>query len=327
MDGGRFSDFICRLFKLSGKFVMLRKILLFLVLAVSGSVASGGPYAPPVGEPNCTAIHTDDPNFVAWATAATIERGYVDISAPSKGYASHGVPEDAIGEAEGDIFSVVSLGDGGAATLTFEYAIANGPGYDFAVFENAFNDTFLELAYVEVSSDGTNFFGFDSVSLTQMDTQIDNSGSVDTTDIHNLAGKYRCGYGTPFDLEELADVNSLLDVNCVTHVRVIDVVGCIQLADFNADGIVNFSDYSIFAAAYLSEQGDENWNQQCDIYDPADDVIDMLDFLWFVDEWLADYARYDSQGHQINDPWPTDFPTGGFDLDAVGVINEKTVVE
>ena len=51
----------------------------------------------------------------------------------------------------------------------------------------------------------------------------------------------------------------------------------------------------------------------------------MLDFAWFVDEWLSenDYSRCDSQGHQINDPWPTNFPTGGFDLDAVGVINEK----
>ena len=304
---------------------MLRKSLLLLALAISSSIASAGPYAPPAGEPNSTAIYMDDPNFVAWATGITIQHGYVDISDLSKGYVSYGEPENALRKAEGDIYSVVSLGDGGVATLTFEYPITNGQGYDFAVFENAFNDTFLELAFVEVSSDGNNFFRLNSVSLTPTNTQINNSGSVDTTNIHNLAGKYYAGYGTPFDLQELKDVNSLLDVNSITHVRIIDVVGYVQPADFSGDGIVNFTDYSIFAAAYLSKPNDESWDQDCDIAQPADNIIDILDFAWFVDKWLNEnnYARYDSQGHQINDPWPTDFPTGGFDLDAVGVIHQK----
>ena len=304
---------------------MLRKSLLLLALAVSSSVAFAGPYAPPAGEPNSTAIYMDDPNFAAWATGITVQRGYVDISNPSKGYASYGEPENALGKAEGDIYSVVGLGDGGVATLTFEHAIANGPGYDFAVFENSFSDDFLELAFVEVSSDGNNFFRFNSVSLTPTNAQVGGFGILDTTNLHNFAGKYRWGYGTPFDLQELKDVNSLLDVNSITHVRIIDVVGYIQPADFSGDGIVDITDYSIFAAAYMSEPNDENWNQDCDISQPADNTIDMLDFARFVDKWLNEnnYARYDSQGHQINDPWPTDFPTGGFDLDAVGVIYQK----
>ena len=33
------------------------------------------------------------------------------------------------------------------------------------------------------------------------------------------------------------------------------------------------------------------------------------------------YASYDSQGNIINDPFPTPFETGGFDLDAIGVIH------
>jgi hypothetical protein len=304
---------------------MLRKSLLLLILAVSSSVASAGPYAPPAEEPNSTAIYMDDPNFVAWATGITIQRGYVNISEPSLGYVSYGNYSNALGKAEGGIYSVVSLGDGGVATLTFDHAITNGPGYDFAVFENAFINTFLELAFVEVSSDGNNFFRFNSVSLTPTNTQVGSFGALDTTNIHNLAGKYCAGYGTPFDLQELKDVNSLLDVNSITHVRIIDVVGYVQPADFSGDGIVNFIDYSIFAAAYLSEPNDENWNQDCDIAQPVDNIIDMLDLAWFVDEWLSEnnYASYDSQGHQINDPWPTPFYTGGFDLDAVGVIHQK----
>jgi len=277
------------------------------------------------GVQTCALPILDDPNFVAWVTGITIQRGYVNISEPSLGYVSYGNYSNALGKAEGDIYSVVSLGDGGVATLTFDHAITNGPGYDFAVFENAWNNTFLELAFVEVSSDGNNFFRFNSVSLTPTNTQVGSFGALDTTNIHNLAGKYCAGYGTPFDLQEFKDVNSLLDVNSITHVRIIDVVGYVQPADFSGDGIVNFIDYSIFAAAYLSEPNNENWNQDCDIAQPADNIIDMLDLAWFVDEWLSEnnYASYDSQGHQINDPWPTPFYTGGFDLDAVGVIHQK----
>ena len=310
---------------------MLRKSLLLLVLVVSSSVAFAGPYAPPAGEPNSTAIHMDDANFVAWATGITVERGYNDINNPNLGYASYGDDADALGKADGNSYGVVSLGDGGVATLTFDYPITNGNGYDFAVFENAFDDTFLELAFVEVSSDGNNFFRFDSVSLTPTNVQVGSFGTLDATNLHNLAGKYRQGYGTPFDLEELKDVNSLLDVNSVTHVRIIDVVGFVEPADFYGDGIVDFFDHSIFAAAYTKGPDDEDWNQDCDISEPANDTIDMLDFAQFMVKWLSenDYASYDSQRHQINDPWPTafDIGTGGFDLDAVGVINEKTFAE
>jgi len=35
------------------------------------------------------------------------------------------------------------------------------------------------------------------------------------------------------------------------------------------------------------------------------------------------FARYDSQGHKINDPWPSPYWSGGFDLDAVGVIHQR----
>lgn len=34
------------------------------------------------------------------------------------------------------------------------------------------------------------------------------------------------------------------------------------------------------------------------------------------------YATYDSYGNAVNDPYPTAFPVGGFDLDAVAVLKE-----
>ena len=56
--------------------------------------------------------------------------------------------------------NVASLGVGGSLTLGFDLTIANGPGTDFVVCENAFvfaGESFSEVAYVEVSTDGTNF--------------------------------------------------------------------------------------------------------------------------------------------------------------------------
>ena len=46
-------------------------------------------------------------------------------------------------------------------------------------------------------------------------------------DINNLAGKYRALYGTPFDLEELSDYQAI-NIDSITHIRVIDVVGSIK---------------------------------------------------------------------------------------------------
>jgi len=162
---------------------------------------------------------------------------------------------------------VVSLGDGGSAICTFQYPIKNGIGNDFAVFENSFDDTFLELAFVEVSSDGINFVRFPSHSLTDTTLQTNTFGTTDATKINNLAGKYRSSYGTPFDLQELSS-NPILNINYITHVKIIDVVGSV--------------------------------NKQ--------------------------YAKRDSYNNMINDPWPTPFPNGGFDLDAIGVIHQNTSV-
>ncbi len=190
--------------------------------------ASGGGYSPPAEQSGSEALHKDDKCFIAWATGySALTRGHMDISNPIAGNASFGDPTNALSKATGDSSGVVSLGDGGSMTLTFDRPIANGPGFDFAVFENSFSDTFLEIGFVEVSSDGVNFHRFDAISVVQTNNQIGGFGSLDTTELHNFAGKYRQGYGTPFDLEELAGRPGL-NVCAVTHVRIVDVIGCLQ---------------------------------------------------------------------------------------------------
>lgn len=208
---------------------MFQRLLFFsLFIFLPIAILRAGPYAPAAGQPGSTAISKDDPRFVEWATGISVARGLQEIDKPDLGYASYGSPSDAFGPAQGsNTTGVVSLGDGGAATITFAQPIANGPGPDFAVFENGISDTYLELAFVEVSSDDKNYFRFPSVSLTQTNTQVGGFGTLDPTNLYDLAGNYRVGYGTPFDLSELAETPGL-NVNAVTQVRVVDVVGCIE---------------------------------------------------------------------------------------------------
>lgn len=249
---------------------MIKQLLTFLILITGFASNAQGPYPPAAGVAGSTAISKDTAIIKAWATGVELQRGYIQINDTSQynggdNKASFGQAVNALGMAEGSSTEVVSLGDGGLATLTFDQLIVNGPGADFAVFENSFGDTFLELAFVEVSSDGVNFIRFPSVSLTQTANQVGAWDELDPTNIHNLAGKYRQGFGTPFDLSEL-EYNSLVDINAIRFVRIIDVVGSI---------------------------------------DPQ-------------------FAGFDSQNNIINDPWPTPFNSGGFDLDGVAVINGGT---
>jgi len=52
--------------------------------------------------------------------------------------------------------------------------------------------------------------------------------------------------------------------------------------------------------------------------------INYIKITDVVGSIAKDFCRKDSYGHIINDPYPTPFMTGGFDLDAVGVIHNTT---
>ena len=161
------------------------------------------------------------------------------------------------------------LGRSGQITLSFSTPIRNGFGSDFAVFENSFSDTFLELAYVEVSSDGSNFFRFENDSLTP--SPVAAFGEVDPTNVHNLAGKYRRGQGTPFDLDDLRGISPLLNTAAVTHVRVVDVVGDGTALDTSGDVIYDPSPTLGSAGFDLDGVGVLN------AFEYSSDVIDFED--------------------------------------------------
>jgi len=207
-------------------------------------------------------VSAEDPLLVAWATAIDLVRGPTDLANTEADTVTAGEPQDVIGPYTP---AGVSLGDGGMATLTFDQPMYDGEGPDFVVFENGFpsgDAYFLELAFVEVSTDGNTFVRFPATSLTDTTTQIGAFGLLRPENIRNLAGRFPGRIGTPFDLAELRGTPGL-NVDSISYVRLIDVVGSI---------------------------------------DPA-------------------YASYDQQGLPINDPYPTDFASGGFDVSAVGALH------
>ncbi len=218
-------------------------------------------FPPAAGKPGSTAIKADSNCIIDWASGCEIVRGLRQINLPDSGYANVGKASNAIGRALSN--GVVSLGDGGVAVLTFETPIADEQGYDFVVFENGFNDTFLELATVEISTDSIYWAMLPSESLTQTLIQTAPFGGTKATQINNLAGKYRLPYGTPFDIAEIGWAFSVNPFD-IRYVRITDVVGSI------------------------------------------DTIL----------------GKRDSKGNMINDPFPTNFGSSGFDLDAVGVIHQ-----
>ncbi|MBN4072638.1 T9SS type A sorting domain-containing protein [Crocinitomix catalasitica] len=220
-------------------------------------------YSPPAGQPGSTAIHNDSSVIVGWANQVILfDPGPEDISDSGSPDASFGIPSEATSYAEGNSIDVVSLGDGGEIVLGFNFPIQNDPGPDFAVFENGFDDFFLEFAHVEVSTDGITFVRIPSTTLVPITVQTASFGSTDTKLIHNLAGKFRQGFGTPFDLEDVVDSTGI-NLDSINYVKIIDVVGSVG---------------------------------------PL-------------------YGSYDQFGIIINDPFPTAFESGGFDLDGVAVLH------
>ncbi len=201
--------------------------------------------------------------MIGWAVSVEdLSRGPLDIANPGLGDASHGVEANVIGPALGDVNTTLSLGDGGAITLGFDPAIGDGPGDDFAVFENGFfspEGLFAEFAFVEVSSNGVDFAALPAYTTNTL--PVPSFGAVFPSEYEGFAGSEVIGLGTGFDLRDLWTdplvTSGVVDLQDIGFVRLIDVVG--------------------------------------------------------------DGSTLDDDDFAVYDPYPTPFPTGGFDLDGIGV--------
>lgn len=199
---------------------------------LAGSLFAG-PYAPIPGQPESTAIPGDDPLIAGWANSW---QSYIPGEEVNEIFQT---PGKATGPSQppsgGSPYDIVSLGRGGSIILEFSPPIKDLEGADLAVFENSISNGFLELGFVEVSSNGIDFVRFPNDSLTSSE-QGPFTTVMDATEIDGLAGKYRLGYGTPFDLTDLPD-SPALDKNRIRYVRIIDIVGDGNTSDSSGDPI------------------------------------------------------------------------------------------
>ncbi len=177
-------------------------------------------YGPPAGEPGTDAIAADDVGL-SWAS---VVHDYTPGEGVSEEWSDATL---ALGPATGDSSDIVSLGEGGSLTIGFYAPVHDGQGWDLVVFENGFSATFLELAWVEVSSDGNRFARFDGASLTE--GSVDAFGGIEPRGLGGLAGRFERGFGTPFDLAQLRQhplvQTGALDLRRITHVRIVDSIG------------------------------------------------------------------------------------------------------
>lgn len=212
---------------------------LYVVISISLIAAS----AAQAGTYSHTGVLSASPELVAWADG---------VHQYSPAPENNGASSNALGKANSTFVSLGELttaaitnGDApGSITLSFKNGIANGTGWDFAVFENAgtfFTDPFIfaELAYIEVSSNGSDFARFPNVSLNteganNADTDIITGfgrsfAGVNTTNVNNLAGIHPTGTGTTFDLNDLLldplVQGKKVDLNNIGYVRIVDIPG------------------------------------------------------------------------------------------------------
>lgn len=195
-------------------------VLLFLILpSFAAALTDHGQTNPQILRAN--------PQISAWADRVlAFQAGPLDYADPSLGAASFGAPSDVLGDAG----SPFSLGDGGWIEVGFPVAIENGPGADFVVFENAFEFggmVFSELAFVEVSTNGSDFARMPA--LSRVDRPLGAFDGILPEEVYNLAGNFSGGTG--FDLEDLIDSDDpavaagLVDPGHITVVRIVDVIG------------------------------------------------------------------------------------------------------
>ncbi len=273
--------------------------------AINGyvNVLTGNPVAP--HDPNAIL----NPMFRGWA-ANVLEYAPADDTWSG----DWNNPGKALGPVTGDPLDIVSLGEltqteidagkqPGYITLVLgdpddpndRGALCNGKGLDFAIFENAIisqittangsvqGQLLAELAYVEVSSNGRDFARFPSVSLTP--GRVGAYGTTDMGNIRNLAGKHP-----------------------------------------NAGGICSGTPFDLddLAAhpAVLSGQVDPNAIHYVRLVDVpgSGDFFDEAQSHPDPNTWPT-WANY-AGSHPIFDQWPT-WGSGGFDLEAIGVLNEQ----
>lgn len=222
------------------------KLAFTMAVCLSPAMALAGIYSGPSDTSNAVdpAIPSSSPLFTEWASAIDSSRTHF---APRGALTISNTGVNSLGDLD-----ATEIGQGvspGYLTVTFPHGVRNGVGADFAVFENGFafgspNGLFAEFAYVEVSTDGTNFARFPSISTNVAPVQGSGAfAGFDVSNVFNLAGKHASGFGTPFDLSQLVSdpqvISGLVDLANIQFVKLVDIPGNGAFKDSLGNGILD----------------------------------------------------------------------------------------
>ena len=94
--------------------------------------------------------------------------------------------------------------------------------------------------------------------------------------------------------------------------------------DFEPDCDVDFNDFAVLASAWLTQNGDADYNSKCDLSDPNDGMIDEKDLAVFIEFWLTKHpcdmayipAGTFQMGDSFNEGDSDEFPVHTVTLDS-----------
>lgn len=280
----------------------------FMTVAVLGRPASAGPYSSPKANTNAGAIDAAIPGFVGphgdgkygtsypsnyvnpifkgWATGCTAYEPFnlTEIENYFSGRFSH--PESSLGPFTGDGFNLTSLGDMSAAELSaWRSDPINNPGPGSIT---------LSFGCVITDGSGADFAVFE------------NGGSNNN-----------------WVFAELAYVEVSTDgVNYAQFPSISLTPSSVGVGSIDATNVYNL------AGKHSNLSKNESWGTPFDLDDLVNDayviagLVDLseINYVRIVDI-PGNGSFLDSLGNPIYDAWET-YGSGGFDLDAVGAINQ-----
>ena len=224
--------------------------LAIAVIAIlwTGSVRAGI-YSGPQDTANSIdgAIPSNSPRFVEWANNISSLASGLTHFAPRGSTTISLTDYNSLGDLDA---AQIANGDSpGFLTVTFPHGVTNGAGADFAIFENGFTfgspyGLFVDLAYVEVSTDGVQFARFPNLSLNTAPVQGSGAfAGYDMSNVWNLAGKHAQSFGTPFNLDDLVTNALVLSgevrLNDIQYVKIVDIPGNGAFKDSLGNGILD----------------------------------------------------------------------------------------
>jgi hypothetical protein len=156
----------------------MNKFVCFCLIFLIPVSVFPGEFSPAAGNPGSHAIENTHKKILGWAV------DYMNYLPGENVDEQWQTSQESLGQAEGNSYNIVSLGKRGEITLVFAHPVKNSKGYDFAVFENSYSDTFLELAKVYVSTNGIDFAGFETISNTQ--NPVASFGNINPENINSI---------------------------------------------------------------------------------------------------------------------------------------------